>query len=425
MPDLPSPTAGNKDQGGRPRLLMLCHRIPYPPDKGDKIRAWRWLKAVAGEYRVSLAAFVDDPADFVHLPRLEALCDQVRLLPLHPLLGRLRSLPGFLSGAPLSVRYYRDRRLGRWLAAEHRREPFARVFVYSSAVAQYVCGREWDGVRRVIDFVDVDADKWRQYAARQVGPMAWVYQREARTLLAHDLRLASVFDLGLFVTTAEVALFRRLAGVSGVSAGTLQAVGNGVDAGYFAPESGHPPPFDQGRPALVFTGAMDYWANVDAVRWFVAEAWPRVQSIVPKALFCIVGARPVAAVQALAGPDVLVTGRVPDVRPYLQHAAVVVAPMRIARGLQNKVLEGMAMARPVVTTSAGCEGLGHRALAALLVADDAAGFADRVLAALAGGHAGLGPSARQAVLAEHNWDRMTDRFRASLAGDAAPAALGC
>jgi glycosyltransferase involved in cell wall biosynthesis len=148
---------------------------------------------------------------------------------------------------------------------------------------------------------------------------------------------------------------------------------------------------------------MDYWANVDAVRWFATAVWPQVQADVPAARFYVVGARPSREVLALAGDDILVTGRVPDVRPYLQHAAAVVAPMRIARGIQNKILEGMAMARPVVTTTMGLEGIEAVAGQHLLLADAPAAMAERIAAVLRGAHAGLGPAARALVSERYNW----------------------
>lgn len=399
-----------------PRLLLLCHRIPYPPDKGDKIRSWRWLGALAGQYRVTLAAFVDDPADFVHRDLLARHCERLLLLPLDPLRARLRSLPALLTGAALSVRYYRDRRLRDWLAAEQAREPFAGVFVYSSAMAQYVDGPRWAGVRRVVDFVDVDSDKWQQYAARARGPMALIYRREARRLLAFDAAVAHAMDLSLFVSDAEAALFQARLAAVGAAPVALAAVPNGVDGAFFAPDPTRPSPYPGGVEPVVFTGAMDYWANVDAVEWFAREVWPAIQAARPRARFHIVGARPVAAVAALAGSTVTVTGRVPDVRPYLQHARVVVAPLRIARGIQNKVLEGMAMARPVVTTSRGLEGLALRVGEEVLVADTVAGLSRLVIDVLAGGPGQLGNAARAAVLAHYDWPQMTARLVGLVAG---------
>jgi sugar transferase (PEP-CTERM/EpsH1 system associated) len=407
----------NERQSGRApaegAVLLLCHRVPYPPDKGDKIRSYRWLTGLAERYRVYLGAFVDDPADWVHAERLQACCAELCLLPLVPLRAKLRGLPALLRAEPLTCGYYRDRRMSAWVARVLARGDISRVVVFSSAMAQYALVPAAAEARRIIDFVDVDADKWRQYAARIGPPMSWLYDREARRLLAHDAAVAEAFDAGLFVSAAETELFRRLTG----SAAVLEALPNGVDADGFAPSAGRPSPYHRDEHPVVFTGAMDYWANADAVRWFAAEVWPAVRREVPTARFHIVGARPAPEVLALRRDDIEVTGRVDDVRPYLQHAGAVVAPMRIARGIQNKVLEGMAMGRPVLTTPMGAEGLDALAGRHLLVEDDAAALAARTVEVLRGLHADIGPAARALVQEHYNWRAAIDGFMRVVAGD--------
>ena len=399
--------------GGTSRdLLLLCHRLPFPPDKGDKIRSYRWLSALAERYRVHLVAFVDDENDWRYASRMREVCAEVCLLPLVPNRAKLRSLPALLNGAPLSERYYRDRRAVAWVADLMQRRRIERVVVYSSAMAQYVRGPRFAAIRRVIDFVDVDSDKWRQYAERQRGPMAWVHAREARRLLHHDAAIAREFDLSLFVSSAEAEFFRHLTGIDA----RVDSVANGVDHVYFAPAPGRPSPYPAGQDAVAFTGAMDYWANLDAVRWFARDVWPAVRERVPTAVFYIVGARPGAEVQALAGDRIIVTGRVPDVRPYLQYAGAVIAPMRIARGIQNKVLEGMAMARPVITSNKGLEGIDSGGAQVVLVADEPHAFAERVCEALLGRHGALGAAARAFVQREFDWSRATERFAALVEG---------
>jgi sugar transferase (PEP-CTERM/EpsH1 system associated) len=382
-------------------LLFLCHRIPYPPDKGDKIRSYHWLRALASAYRVHLAAFVDDPADWVHRPQVEALCASCLLLPLRPAAAKLRSLMGLATGEPLSLPYYRDPRLARWLEELRSRRGIGRVVVYSSAMAQYAAKSEWAKARRVIDFVDVDSDKWRQYAQARRGPMRWVYAREAAKLETFDLAMARVFDASLFVSPVEAQWFRdRL----GAGAERVTYVDNGVDAVFFDPGLAGSSPYPPGVRAVVFTGAMDYWANAEAVTWFCREVWPRVLAEEPRAVFYIVGSRPGEAVQALASEAVVVTGRVPDVRPYLGHADAVVVPMRIARGIQNKVLEGMAMARPVIVSSKGLEGISARHGQEVLVADEAEDVSRCLCDVLRHGAHGVGLAARETVRRDYAWE---------------------
>jgi sugar transferase (PEP-CTERM/EpsH1 system associated) len=380
-------------------LLFLAHRIPYPPNKGDKIRAWHFLRHLAGRYRVHLACLIDDARDVEHVATLAKVCASVSWRPLAPLHAKIRSLPGLLHGAPLTSGYFRDGKLGQAvdrIVEQHRPE---RFFVFSSAMAPYV--ERHRAARCVIDLVDVDSEKWRHYAALSSGPARLVYRREARTLLALERRAAARADAAVFVSRAEAELFCRRAPEL---AARVCHVGNGVDTGYFDPTASYPDPF-AGRPALVFVGAMDYRPNIDAVGWFAAEVMPRLRSLVRPPSFCIVGANPAAAVRRLAGPDVQVTGRVDDVRPYLAHAAAVVAPLRIARGIQNKVLEAMAMAAPVVATPQAREGLDACRDDEIIEVDSADAFAGALRGLLdSGSGAATGRRARERVVRDFGWD---------------------
>jgi sugar transferase (PEP-CTERM/EpsH1 system associated) len=398
----------------KPRLLFLCHRIPYPPNKGDKIRSYHLLRHLAGDYRVHLGAFVDDPTDWEHADHLRSLCEECLFLPLHPLLGRLRSLTGLLRGEALTLPYYRSADMEQWVRQTCRDHRVERIVVYSSAMAQYVLGDAFGGIRRVIDFVDVDSDKWCQYADSKPAHSAWIYRREARRLLGYDLSVARAFDVSVFVSRDEAALFRRLAGDAPPR---VDHMVNGVDTDYFSPEIDLPCPYPSGRPVVVFTGAMDYWANVDAVGWFCRNVLPSLTARYPQLQFYIVGTHPSDEVKRLAGDRVVVTGAVPDVRPYLRHASVVVAPMRIARGIQNKVLEGLSMARPVVTTAKGLEGIDAVPGEHLLVADEADAFAGRVSDILVGDGADLGSAGREFVCRANSWAASLARFSGFLEDD--------
>jgi sugar transferase (PEP-CTERM/EpsH1 system associated) len=390
----------------RPDVLFLCHRIPFPPDKGDKIRSYRWLKALSSRFRVHLATFVDDPRDWPHTRTVLAECTSALFRPLDRRRATLRSLTGLLDGRPLTLPFYADREMRRWVDERVRRHAISRVLVYSSAMAQYAGHAGLRGARRVMDLVDVDSEKWRQYAAAKPWPLSWLYRREADRLADYEVRIAREVDRTLLVSTQETAL---LSGRASDLSGRLEAVRNGVDTEYFAPSTARVSPFDPGQPTVVFTGAMDYWANVDGVGWFAREVWPLIRAARPDARFVVVGSNPGSEVQALAGADIRVTGRVPDVRPYLQHAAVVVAPLRIARGIQNKVLEGMAMGRPVVVTSDGLAGIDAVPGDQVLVADDPRSFAATVLGVLSGSHADLGGRARRFVVDGFSWEEVCER----------------
>jgi sugar transferase (PEP-CTERM/EpsH1 system associated) len=377
-------------------LLFLVHRIPYPPDKGDKIRSYHLLRHLARRYRVHVGAFVDDPEDWRHAEALASMCASVHLEGIRPVWAKLGALACLFTGEALTLGYYRHPGMTAWVR-QRLDAGVRRVVGYSSAMAQFVIDAQ--GVRRVMDFVDMDSDKWRQYAVTRPWPLSWLYRREAERLLAWERRVAAAFDYGLFVSEQEAADFRRAAPECAARIGWD---GNGVDADYFSPERTYANPYPVGAAALVFTGAMDYWPNVDAVTWFAREVFPAIRDRRPATLFYVVGSRPTAEVQALARmPGVQVTGRVPDVRPYLAHAAAAVAPLRIARGVQNKVLEAMAMARTVVVSPQALEGIRALPGEEVVLADGAAAFAQATLQALQGPD--LGPAARRRVLQDYAW----------------------
>ena len=398
-------------------LLYLAHRIPYPPDKGDKVRSFQEVQHLARSFRVHLGTFVDDPHDWAHVVHLREYCGETHFARLDPPLARLRSLSGLLRGEALSLAYYRDAGLAHWVREMLRAYPIRHCLIYSSPMAQYL--RHSPQLVRVADFVDVDSEKWRQYAAARAWPLSWVYARESRTLAAFEREIAREFDATLLVTSQEAQVLRAMAPESALRIGHVDS---GVDAEYFSPMRAYDNPHPARTQPIVFTGSMDYWPNVDAVRWFATEIFPAVRARHTQAHFCIVGARPSANVRKLATLDgVVVTGSVPDVRPYLAHARLAVAPLRFARGLQNKILEAMAMARTVVASPEGATGITARAGEELLVASGPGAFADTVSRYLTSDarHA-VGAAARARVLADYSWRTNLGRLDDLLAAGAAP-----
>jgi sugar transferase (PEP-CTERM/EpsH1 system associated) len=351
---------------------------------------------------VHLGTFVDDQDDWQHVGTLREVCGEVCVRPLVPRMARLRSLAGLARGRALTIDYYRDAQLSAWVRDLAQERPLAGVFVYSSSMAQYAAQLTLPaGVPRILDLCDVDSDKWRQYAKGRSGPLRWLYAREGRLLEVAERRYAGQFDWTLVIADVEAELMRSIAPESG---DRIRVLPNGVDTEYFDPARDWPCPFPAGSWPVVFTGAMDYHPNVDGVKWCAAEVLPRVRAQVPEASFWIVGSNPADEVRALErSGEVTVTGRVPDVRPYLAHAAVVVAPLRIARGVQNKVLEAMAMARPVVSTPQAAQGLGA-STAALTIGADAQAFADGVVKILTGPAQRAVTEARRMTMDHFCWD---------------------
>ncbi len=381
-------------------LLYLTHRIPYPPNKGDKIRSFHLLQHLSQHYRVFLGTFVDDKQDWQYVDKVKSYCEDTCIVEIDPFIARIKSVFALLGSDPLTLTYYRNMKLQQWVTQVLEQQTISASVIFSAAMAQYIDRPQYG--RRIIDFVDVDSDKWRQYAVSKPWPLSWIYRREANCLLNYERRIASAFDKATFVSEKEAALFQKLAPEC---AQKTTFFNNGVDTDFFSPMQNHLDPYPTEANVLVFTGAMDYWANVDAVDWFARHIFPMIRARKPDTLFYIVGSKPSKAVQLLANlPGVCVTGRVEDVRPYLQHAVAAVAPLRIARGIQNKVLEAMAMQKPVIASSHALEGIDAVHGEELLVADNEAEFADQVLSVLENeSGAILGCAARNRITADYTW----------------------
>ncbi len=262
-------------------LLYLTHRMPYPPDTGDKIRSFHLLRALAERHRVHLGTFVDDPDDERHVDELRRWCASVCVRRLDRTPATLRSLRGFVTGEPLTLPYYRDAELARWVETTLASHPIDAAVVFSSSMAQYTTDPALAS-RTIVDFVDVDSDKWRQYATSASWPARLVYAREARLLQAFEHAVVRRSSLSVVVSPAELELLAH--GIVDPLA-RLRAVRNGVDHEYWNPDRAYASPFAAGERPIVFTGAMDYWANVDAVSWYAREVLPLVLAREPSARF--------------------------------------------------------------------------------------------------------------------------------------------
>ena len=398
-------------------LLFLSQRIPYPPNKGDKLRSFSVLRHLAKSWKIHLGCFVDNPSDWQYVEDLHPYCADLMCVGLDRRWAKLRSLGGLITGSSLSEHYFHSAQLSKWVELTLRDVQPPAAFLYSSVMGQYLRpGSQFRPHRVVMDFVDVDSDKWRQYANMHSWPMNWVYSRESRRLLAFDRNVASHTDASVFVSAPEAVLFRHLAPEA---ASKTYAISNGVDFSYFSAEASQPNPFPSGCRGAVFTGAMDYWPNVDAVTWFAESMFPAIRERAPDAVFFIVGGNPTTMVKKLNElPGVTVTGRVRDVRPYLAHAAVSVVPMRVARGIQNKVLEAMSMGKVVVTTDQGLEGIDAVPGRDLLVANDSDAFISTTLKVLTDSSlAQIGDAARRCIVSRYSWDDKLAEYEHLLSSD--------
>lgn len=327
----------------RPPILYLSHRLPYPPDKGDRIRTFHTLRCLAQRAEVYLLSLADEPVPEADLAVLKGLCARVAVFPLGRAGRWLRALASLATGGTVSVGAFASSALSAMLADWARQTPFHAALVSASSLAPYLRLPALRGVPGLVDVVDVDSQKWLDYAQASRGPKAWLYRTEGVRLRRLEADLPSWTRAVTLVSEAETVLYRDFA-----ASGEVVAVTNGVDLDYFHPQ---PEAEIASPPSCLFVGALDYRPNVDAACWFSEAIWPAVRARVPEGVFRLVGRRPAAAVQALARlPGIEVIGQVPDVRPHVAAATAIVAPLRIARGLQNKVLEALAMGKAVVAS---------------------------------------------------------------------------
>lgn len=361
------------------KILVLSHRVPFPPNKGEKIRTFHQIQFLAsrGHEIVVLSPYEGDAEpDFARALERE-LAVKVMMFPLKA--KWLRLLGGLATNRPLTVSYFYSSELQKTFDDLVNSGECDAVLCSSSAMSSYVFRNKRlvnesgsSGTRLIMDFMDLDSDKWNQYRASYRLPMSLVYSREARLVRRLETRSYEAFDACFFVSENESRLFAEQLPESS----KVRVMGNGIDTDVFFPDrtkqvSGH--------PVFLFTGVMNYRPNEDAVEWFVDAVWPGILSEWPEAEFIIAGMDPSPKIQQLGKKTgITVTGFVKDIVPYYQKATVFVAPFRLARGLQNKILQSLACGLPVVTTTLGLEGIKAKEGTDLLVADGGKEFTTKI-----------------------------------------------
>lgn len=375
------------------RILFLAQRVPYPPNRGDKITTWRLVERLGRAHEVRIVAFAHDAKDVAAAEELRKKGYPTTAIPYRDRAAKIAALPLLLTQKPLTLGVYGSRELQAAVDALAPESDLA--YAYSSSMGAFL--ERHPRLPRIMHFGELDSDKWRQYAERSGFPMRHVYAREHRTLLEFERRIARSFSANVVCTPLEKAVFERE--IPGATAVVLR---NGVDLAYYAPRwSGREP----GR--IVFTGVMNYLPNAEGCVWFVREILPLVRRSVPSAAFSIVGSHPTPEVQRLADvPGVEVTGFVDDTRTWLGKASLSVAPLRIARGIQNKVLEAMAMGLPVVGTTCATQGVEGVDGRDFRVRDEPEAFAREVVDLLTSPERALelGRAARRFVESTYDWE---------------------
>ncbi|MCP5213290.1 MAG: TIGR03087 family PEP-CTERM/XrtA system glycosyltransferase [Hahellaceae bacterium] len=384
----------------KPDLIVLCHRIPYPPNKGDKIRSYQFLKFLSTQFNVHLATYVDDAADEKYVAYVESLCVSSCIERVKSGAKIYSALISLFSGQAVTVTHYRSRKIERWLQDLNERLDSAGVFCISSPMARFLKNIQLKKTFSYIDYIDVDSAKWSQLATESRGLFRWIYSREARLLKAYENQIGKDFDKLLFVSKKEAETFlennrhtQELLDDSGFQH-KVAVLSNGVDTDFFDPGISFIEVYPKNERIIVFTGVMNYQPNEDAVSWFSRECMPTIKRAIPNAVFYVVGAKPSGFVTNLASEFscVRVVGAVQDIRPYIKQAHVVVAPLRLGRGIQNKVLEALAFDKPLVASANALAGIDENGQLGAIVAQDSSQFSTKVIDVLRQSVNGVMPS---------------------------------
>lgn len=350
-------------------ILFLAHRVPFPADKGDRIRSYNIIKLLAKFHSVFLMAATHEPVHPQARSTLGRYCEAVDIFEINPQLSKLRGAMCLFTKRPLTLSHFYSRALQQAVQERLKGTRIDLIFIFSSPMAQYVL--DVRNVRKLVDFIDLDSQKWLDYASKTPQPMKSIYYREGITLRSFEKKIATLCDHHIFSTEREARLFREL-----VPDASCSVVQNGVDVHETLTS-------ESNGNKLIFVGAMDYLPNVDAMIYFTQDILPLVQRSIPEVELYIVGRNPSRQIRKLSRlKNVVVTGYVDKILPYLRSAAASIAPLRIARGIQNKVLEAMAHGVPVVGSSAALEGIEAQPGRDVLVADEPSGFAQKTVAVL-------------------------------------------
>lgn len=386
----------------KPTILYLTHRVPYPPNRGDRIRTYNFLRYLGQRTNVWLGCLADEPVSDETRRVLDGLCEKVAIVPVEKRLRWVRAGLSFALGRTISEGAFDSPQLKDTVRQWATEADFDATLCSSSALTPYLRFTEFMPTGHHVDLIDVDSEKWFEYSQSCSAPKSWIYGREARRMRRLESSLSEWMRGITVVSEPEARLYRSFR-----PDGRIQAIPNGVDVDYFSPDWNGKPDF-RNTKGCVFVGALDYKPNIDGICWFAREIWPAIIKQRPDETLKIVGREPVSAVRELNSlPGIEVVGTVPDVRPFLSEASVAVAPLRIARGVQNKVLEALAMAKAVVASPDPLVGLNVEDGTHLFKARDSVEWAARVLELLddSSMRADMGLAAQAYVTANHRWEQ--------------------
>lgn len=385
------------------RILFLSQRVPYPPNRGDRITTFHEIRLLAQRHQVHVATLSDDKDEIHQIEPLRDMCASLDVAHLPRWRSNLQAMTLAPSPLPLTLPFYFSPQLATKVALRIALEKIDLIHVFSSSMAQYV---DWCHDRpRIMQFADLDSIKWRQMSKMSSWPKKLIYQSEAVKLLWYERSVARRYQKCLVVTEEE-----RQEMLSYIPFADSAVAANGVDVDYFAPFD-----VEQEEDHLVFVGVMDYFPNEEGMEFFCKEILPTIQKVRPNVKITIVGARPSKKVLDLRTiPGVVVTGSVDDIRPYMAKATLAVVPLRLARGVQNKVLEAMSMGMATVCSTAAFRGISATEGVHALVADEPDEFAHKVLELLQDEtrRKEMGSAARQIMIEKYSWEAQVSKLEA-------------
>lgn len=400
------------------RILFISHNLPFPPNKGEKVRSYHFLRFLSQRHSIILLALTRADGEEAYRSELEKLCEHVEIYPLNRWLSRIHAALCFFSPLPFTFGYFFSWKLRRDLDRLIKSKQIDLVFTYCSSSGQYAF--RYPQIPRVIDFVDVDSEKWREFSKVSKFPNRSIFRLEHRRLREWERRMNQFFGASIVTTESER---RRLQEIDPFGRDKICEVRNGVDLDYFCKRPATP----INSKKIVFIGQLNYLPNVDAVLYFYLKIFPSIKRLEPNAVFQIVGRNPHPSIIEIC-KDAEVTGEVADVRPYLEQAAVFVAPFRLAFGVQTKILEAMASGVPVVASWLIMQGLDALPGKELLLENNPEKFAKRVLDLLSNPELAtqIADRGRAYVEMNHSWEKnleALDRILKSAAGQASMAEL--
>jgi sugar transferase (PEP-CTERM/EpsH1 system associated) len=387
---------------GRPRILYLVHRLPYPLDKGDRIRSFHLLRYLARRASIHLACLADEPVAEGVVDVLGQYAERVAIVRVGGWSRWARAVQALTAGRTATEGAFSSPELRAIVSTWAAQASFHATLASSSAMVPYQRLPALRDVPAVVDLVDVDSQKWFDYAQASRGPRAWLYRTEGRRLRQLEQPLPGWARGVALVGEAEAERYREFC-----APGMVRAITNGVDFDYFRPTT------PSHEPVCAFVGALDYLPNIDGATWFCREVWPQVRQRRPEAKVLLIGRQPAPAIERLrALPGVELVGQVPDIRPSVARAAVAVVPLRIARGIQNKALEPLAMAKPTIVSPPALTGLRAVPGAHLLMASSPAEWVEAILRLFDDKELcrRLGTGGRRYVEENHCWDRCLSPF---------------